>query len=292
MIVATGDRIGDREELVVALNRDVFIVRILDRELERHHRHVQREHRHPAGRIRLLQGVARRQRFRAVVDGNVIEAEEAALEQVVALLVLAVDPPGIVQQQLVKHALEEREVRPAGLHALRAEHLQRAGRVHRRVSVAEVPFVGRDLAVRIEIALVQHQLDLVFRELDIDQRQRDAVIREVPRGEPRVLPAVRHRDDVGGLDVPPAGVAATTPLGRRRRGVARQPALHIVMVELLRPDHSAERLAHDAMIFRGGGRQQLVVEHVGLGAAGRVDRAVPVERPIEFPCRQHELQEK
>ena len=44
---------------------------------------------------------------RAVERADVVEAEEAALEDVVALGVLAVDPPGEVQQQLVEDALEE-----------------------------------------------------------------------------------------------------------------------------------------------------------------------------------------
>ena len=44
---------------------------------------------------------------RAVEDADVVEAEEAALEDVAPLGVLAVDPPGEVEQQLVEDALEE-----------------------------------------------------------------------------------------------------------------------------------------------------------------------------------------
>ena len=43
----------------------------------------------------------------AIEDADVVEAEEAALEDVVALGVLAVDPPGEVEQQLLEDALEE-----------------------------------------------------------------------------------------------------------------------------------------------------------------------------------------
>ena len=53
---------------------------------------------------------AGRQRRAAVEHADVVEAEEAALEDVAALGVLAVDPPGEVEQQLVEDALEEREV--------------------------------------------------------------------------------------------------------------------------------------------------------------------------------------
>ena len=96
-----GDGVGDAEELLVALDRDVLVVGVLGRELERHHRHVEREHRHPAGGVGLLQRVARRQRLRAVVHGDVVEAEEAAFEHAVAVGVLAVQPPRVVEQQLV-----------------------------------------------------------------------------------------------------------------------------------------------------------------------------------------------
>ena len=47
---------------------------------------------------------------RAVERADVVEAEEAALEDVVALGVLAVHPPGEVEEQLVEDALEEVEV--------------------------------------------------------------------------------------------------------------------------------------------------------------------------------------
>ena len=47
---------------------------------------------------------------RTVEHADIVEAEEAALEDVQALRVLAVHPPGEVQQQLVKDALQEIQV--------------------------------------------------------------------------------------------------------------------------------------------------------------------------------------
>ena len=73
--------------------------------------HVQAVHRHPARAVGLLEVAAGRQRRAAVEDADVVEAEEAALEDVVALRVLAVHPPGEVEQQLVEDALEERRGR-------------------------------------------------------------------------------------------------------------------------------------------------------------------------------------
>ena len=50
------------------------------------------------------------QRRAAVEHADVVEAEEAALEHVLAVAILAVHPPGEVQQQLVERALQELEV--------------------------------------------------------------------------------------------------------------------------------------------------------------------------------------
>lgn len=69
--------------------------------------------------------------------------------------------------------------------------------------------------------------------------------REVPRRIPRELPCIRHGHDRGVIHVPPVTVAGFAPFrGRRRlRGVAVQPFRDIVVVELLRPDHSGQSLA-------------------------------------------------
>ena len=66
---------------------------------------------------------------------------------------------------------------------------------------------------------------------------------------------------------------------RRLRRVAVQPALHVVAVELLAPDHPGERLAgHQARVVVDVGRDHLGVELVGLACrAARAPRrsAVP-----------------
>ena len=150
--------------------------------------------------------------------------------------VLAVHPPGEVQHQLVEDALEEGEIAaPAALLAIDLEHAPRRPGVHRRVDVAERPLVGGDLAVRVHVPVARQQDELVLGELGIDQRERDAVEREVPGRVPGILPLVRHRDDVGVVEVAPVGVAPVLALGRRRRlvGIAVEPLGHVVVVELL-----------------------------------------------------------
>ena len=50
---------------------------------------------------------AGRQRRAAVKHADVVEPEESALENVVAFGVLAIDPPGEIQQQFVEYAFEK-----------------------------------------------------------------------------------------------------------------------------------------------------------------------------------------
>ena len=80
--------------------------RSVHRELSGDLQHVLAEHRHPRSAIRLLEVAARRERCGSVEDADVVEAEEAALEEVVPRAVLAVDPPREVEQELVEYALE------------------------------------------------------------------------------------------------------------------------------------------------------------------------------------------
>ena len=215
------DGVGDGEELLVGLHGDVLVVPVFGRQFERHHRHVEREHRHPAGGVGLLQAVARRQRLRPVDDRDVVEAEEAAFEDVLAVGILAVDPPGVIQQQLVKDPLQETAIALAALHPFRAEGLERAERMDRRVDIAEVPLVGRDLAVRVQITIAQHQLDLVLGEVDVDQRQGAAVKRQIPGGEPGILPAVGHGDHVSRLEMLPLPIAPVAAAVRAAAGTCR-----------------------------------------------------------------------
>ena len=158
---------------------------------------------HPPGGVRLLKRAADRQ-VRAVDRADVVEPQEAALEQVVARLVLPVHPPREVDKQLVEHAAEEVEVASA----VDGEDLERRPGLDRRVHVAEVPLVRGQGTVRVLEPLAAQQDELVLGEGRIDVGQRHAVEAEIPRREPRVLPLVRHRHDVEGLELAPAGVAA------------------------------------------------------------------------------------
>src|SRR5207247_3214127 len=103
----------------------------------------------PRGPIRLLEVATLGERRRPVERTDVVQAEESALEDVVALGVFPVDPPREVQEKLVEDALQELEV----LRAIDLEHPQRSPSVNREVDVAERPLIGGQLAVRMHIPL-------------------------------------------------------------------------------------------------------------------------------------------
>ncbi len=96
------------------LRRDVFVDVVLEREFERDAHEVERVHRHPGGAVGLADEAAGRQRLRAIEHPDIVEPEEAALEDVAPVLVLAVHPPGEVQHELVEHPLQEGAVALAG----------------------------------------------------------------------------------------------------------------------------------------------------------------------------------
>ena len=122
---------------------------------------------------------------------------------------------------------------------------------HRRIDIAEIPFISGHLSVGMLVPLAQNDIELGLGEERIDQRQRNAMEREIPRGVPRIFPFVRHRHDALVVKMPPLCVAAILSL-RRRRGLTRiavQPILNHVVIELLRPKHSGQRLAMNKFVF-------------------------------------------
>ena len=205
------ERARDQHELLEELDHHVQVDVVLLRELDRDHEHRERVVRHPRGPVGLLELDPLRE-VGTVDRADVVEAEEAAAEDVVAVGVLAVQPPREVDQQLLEDALEELAIAAAvdPVDADRGHH------VHRRVDVVEVPLVGRQRAVRMLEPLAQQHQELVLRERRIEMRPRDRVEAEIPRREPRVLPRIRHREHVEAVEVAPAAVPAVpTGVGRR-----------------------------------------------------------------------------
>ena len=89
---------------------------------------------HPAGGVCLLQAEPGRQRLGAIENGDVVEAEKATLEDIVPIRILAVNPPRVIQQQLLEDAMQKMHVAGTALHPLGAEHLEGSCRMNRRVA--------------------------------------------------------------------------------------------------------------------------------------------------------------
>src|SRR5579859_4180386 len=78
----------------------------------------------------------------AIKHSNIVQPKEAALKNVQAIRVLAIDPPGKVQQQLVEDALQKLRVALAAvLRFVNEVNLVRGPCVDRRINVTECPFI-------------------------------------------------------------------------------------------------------------------------------------------------------
>ena len=222
--------------------------------------------RHPRRAIGLFEVAAGGQRRAAIEDADVVEAEEAAFEDVLAEAVFAVHPPREVQQQLVERRRQKLQVHLAAQGLLGAMQKERGEGVHGRIHIAEIPFVGRHLAARVEIDVLEHQLHLLFGEIRIDDRERERVEGQIPRGIPRILPLVGHRDDVLVQHVEPFGVAGGAKAVMERVGIVLgEPVLAIEEEELLAPQHPGDGLPHDVSgIGTHAGRRHGLIKLIGF----------------------------
>ena len=230
---------------------DEFIAEVLVRGIVHGHLHAQLDHvlakqGHPGRAVGLLQIAARGQGGAAIENPDVIEPEEAPFKDIFAEAILAVDPPGEVQHELVKRALEEVDVTRAAQGQLGLVQKEGGPGVDRRVDVAEVPLVGGDLAARVEVDLAQHEIELLLGKIRVHDGKGDGVEGQVPGGIPGILPFVWHRDDVIVHHVEPLAVADLARVAVERVGmVFLEPPVGIEVVVLLAPEHAGQGLSHD-----------------------------------------------
>ena len=173
------------------------------------------------------------QRFGAVEHTDIVEPKEPAGKEVFAVGVLAVHPPGEIQQQLLKDAFQKVAVALARFAGNLIDPPRGPG-VHRRAHIVERKFIRGDLAVGMHVPFAQKEEDLFLGEPAVDARERNHVERQVPRGEPGIFPLVGHRNDIATVEVCPFPVAAL-PAGLRRwrhARVPRQPVLNDIVIKL------------------------------------------------------------
>ncbi len=83
--------------------------------------------------------------------------EKATLENVSAVGVLAVDPPGEIEHQLLKNPLKKLAVAFAAPFHLDFVDTPGGPGVDRRIDIAKGPLVGRQLAVGMHVPLAGHE---------------------------------------------------------------------------------------------------------------------------------------
>ena len=233
-------RFANIDEVFEEFAGDVFVGGIFSGELERDRQHVQTVHTHPAGAVGLLDVAAGRKRFAAIEHADIVEPEKAALENVAAFGVFAIDPPGEVEQELLENPFEKFSVAGALPFLFEFVDAPCSPGVYRRVDIAERPLVGRQLAIRMHVPFARHEQQLLFGKVGVNQRERDAVKGQIPRRIPGIFPFVRHGNHIGIVKMVPVFIARVKPLPRRLRTgrVALNPAIQIVAIELLAPEQA------------------------------------------------------
>src|SRR6266699_2710289 len=117
------------------------------------------------------------QRLRTVEHTDVIETQKSALEHIHAIRILAINPPREIQQEFVKYTLEKTPVGASADAFLDLVDAPGRPGMHRRVDVAERPFVGGQLSVRVHVPFAQQKYELFLGKIGIYQRQRNGVER-------------------------------------------------------------------------------------------------------------------
>src|SRR5215813_10574713 len=153
--------------MVNELHGEILVRRVSGCDLPGDFEHVLTEERHPRGAVGLLQVAPRGQRRRSIENTDVVEAEKTTLENVLSEAVLAVHPPGEVGQKLAEAAGHELQVRLATQCVLHPIKKEDGKGMNRRVHVAEIPLVRRELSARVQVMLAEHQVELLLGEVRI-----------------------------------------------------------------------------------------------------------------------------
>src|ERR1051325_153467 len=108
---------------------------------------------------------AGRERCTTIENTDVIQTKKATLKDVHAIGIFTIDPPGEIQQQLLKNALEKDCIADSTSLLLDLVNAPRGPGVNWRIHIAKRPLVCRQLAVRMHVPFAQHEDELVLRKL-------------------------------------------------------------------------------------------------------------------------------
>ena len=137
----------------------------MGRQLEGDLEHVLAEQRHPSRAIGLFEMTAGRQRRAAIEHADIVQSKEAALKQASARSGPCDSPTSRNSASACRRPASGSRDRSCPQRLLRPIEEDRSPGVDRRVHIAEVPLVGRDLPGRMQVDLVQQQIELLLGEI-------------------------------------------------------------------------------------------------------------------------------
>src|SRR5205823_3905971 len=137
----------------------------------------------PSGTIGLLQIDAAGQRLGTIEDADVVQSEKAAREQMFPENILAIHPPGEIDEQLLKDAGQKEAITlpPRARHLV---HTPACPGVHRWIDVSEIELISRDLPIGMHVPFAKKELQLMLGKLRINLGKRNHVKRQIPSREP------------------------------------------------------------------------------------------------------------
>src|SRR5206468_2241803 len=125
------------------LRGDIFIGMVVSRQFEGDAHKVERIHRHPRGAVGLVDETAGGQWCATIKTADVVESKKTSLENIPALRIFAIHPPGEVEHELVEDAFKKNQITgiirvlDTALFAIHLEDPPGGPRVDGRVHVAE-----------------------------------------------------------------------------------------------------------------------------------------------------------
>src|SRR5690606_16171940 len=203
----------------------------------------------------------------SVEGSNIIKTQKSSPKYIIAVFILPVYPPRKIEQQFLKHTFKKRDVGTAVYFFIDIINAESRPCVYGRIYITEIPLIGRQLAVRMDIPFLGEQAKLVFCELRINKRKGHTVKCKIPGCEPRVFPFVRHGDNVLVLHVFPFAVPHMSfkiAVCFKLR-ISFQPFGNIIMVELFVPQKSCKSLPlYVFFVFGGNFALKYAVILIGL----------------------------
>src|SRR5215469_2058157 len=170
MIANPIHRIGNPDEVFVEPVSHLLINRVVLGEDNGDLEHDLAKQGNPCGAIGLFNSSSGRQLGAAIKHANVVQAEKSSGERIAPLRVFAVYPPCEIEHQALETLFQKLDVGPAPL-TLNLVQEQRSPGMDRRINVAKVPLVRRNLSIGMEVEIMQHKKLLLFGEIEINQRQ-------------------------------------------------------------------------------------------------------------------------